>query len=100
MGQLMAVDGMKHYAAMSDPAANPNFRRRWSEPPRVDSFKSIGVVAATVAENTGRQAIAHHLTQAAALQGPEATVAFEIADNIRSMMGLTWDEVVGLRTAA
>ena len=92
---------MRDYAALSDPAdRNPQFRRRWSEPAHVDDFRSNGEVAATVADNTVRKAIAHHLAQAAALQGQEAMVAFEIADSIRAMMGLTWDEVVGLRAAA
>ena len=85
---------------MSDPVANPHFRRRWSELLRVDGFRAIGEVAATVADNTGRQAIARHLTQAAALDGQEAKIAFEIADSIRLMMRLTWDEVVGVRAAA
>ena len=91
---------MKNYAALSDPGRNPQFRRRWSEPTQVDGFQAIGKVAATVVEDTGRQAIAHHLTQAAALEGQEAKVASEIADSIRSMMGLTWNEVVARRVAA
>ena len=91
---------MKNYAALSDPGRNPQFRRRWSEPPHVDDFQAVGEVAATVTDDTGRRAIAHHLAQAAALQGQEAKVAFEIADSIRSMMGLTWNEVVARRVAA
>ncbi len=63
---------MKDYAAMSDPAANPNFRRRWSEPSTCDGFQAIGEVTKSLAEDTGRRAIAHHLAQAAALQGQEA----------------------------
>ncbi len=91
---------MRDFAALSDPDRNSQFRRRWSEPAHADGFRLIGKVAATVAEDTGRRAMAHHLAQATALEGQEAKVAFEIADNIRVMMGLTWDEVVGLRTAA
>ena len=56
-------------------------------------------IAEAVAEDTGRQAISRHLAQAADLEGPEAEVAFEIADTIRASMGLTWAEV-GFRSAA
>ncbi len=91
---------MRDFAALSDPDRNSQFRRRWSEPAHADGFRLIGEVAATVTDDTGRRAIAHHLAQAAALQGQEAKVAFEIADSIRSMMGLTWNEVVARRVAA
>ena len=84
----------KNYASMSNPSHNGQFSRRWTEP------QHVGGVAQAVAEDIGRQAISHHLAQAADLEGPEAEAAFEIADNIRASMGLTWAEVIGLRSAA
>ncbi len=88
------MKGARNFAGMSDPARNSQFGRRWTEPRRV------GEIAELLAEDIGRQAISHHLAQAANLEGSEAEVAFEIADNIRTSMGLTWVEVVGFRRAA
>ena len=88
------MKGTKNYAALSDPARNSQFGRRWNEP------LHVGEVAQTVAGDIGRQAISHHLAQAADLEGPEAEAAFEIANNIRQSMGLTWAEVIGFRSAA
>ena len=82
------------FAAQSDPAHNRQFGRRWTEP------RHIVQVAQMVADDIGRQAISHHLAQAADLEGPEAEAAFKIADNLRASMGLTWAEVIGLRSAA
>ena len=84
----------KNYASMSNPSRNGQFSRRWAEP------LHVGKVAKAVADDIGRQAISHHLAQAADLEGPEAEAAFEIADNIRATMGLTWAEVIGFRSAA
>ena len=81
---------MRHYAAMSDPAANPNFRRRWSEPPHVDDFKSIGEVAATVADEMAHRAARHWLEQADHAEGEERTTCLETADAILRMAGLRW----------
>ena len=39
---------MTNYAAMSDPARNPQFRRRWAEPLHYEEFRSIGEVAAEI----------------------------------------------------
>ena len=86
--------GARNFAGMSDPARNSQFGRRWAEP------RHVGKVAKVLAQDIGRQAISHHLTQAADLEGPEAEAAFEIADNIRASMGLTWVEVIGFRSAA
>ena len=86
--------GGRNYAAQGDPSHNPQFGRRWTEP------QHIAEIAKTPAEDTGRQAISHHLAQAAKLDGPEAEAAFEIADNIRATMGLTWADLVGQRRAA
>ena len=88
------MKGARDFAGMSDPFHNGQFSRRWTEP------QHVGEVAQAVAEDIGRQAITHHLAQAADLEGSEAEVAFEIADNIRASMGLTWAEVIGLRSAA
>ena len=38
----------RNYAAESDPDRNPQFRRRWTEPPHCDGFKSVGEAAAQV----------------------------------------------------
>ena len=84
----------KNYAALSDPTRNSQFGRQWIEPQRV------GPIAKALAEDIGRQAISHHLAQAVNLDGPEAEAAFEIADDIRATMGLTWAEVIGFRNAA
>ena len=84
----------RDYAGMSDPGHNGQFSRRWTEP------QHIGPIAKAKAEDIGRQAISHHLAQAADLDGLEAEAAFEIADNIRASMGLTWAEVIGFRSAA
>ena len=86
--------GTRDFASMSNPSRNGQFSRRWAEP------QHVGKVAEAVADDIGRQAISHHLAQAADLEGPEAEAAFEIADNIRASMGLTWAEVIGLRSAA
>ena len=84
----------RDFASQSDPSRNPHFGCRWTEP------RHVGKVAMTMAEDIGRQTISHHLAQAADLEGPEAEAAFEIADSIRASMGLTWAEVIGLRSAA
>ena len=80
-----------NYAAQADPARNRHFSRTWTEP------QHVGRV---LAQDIGRRAISHHLAQAADFEGPEAEAAFEIADNIRASMGLTWAEVIGFRSAA
>ena len=38
----------KSFAGMSDPAMNPMFRRRWTEPLRCDGLRPIGQIAAEV----------------------------------------------------
>ena len=86
--------GGRDFASMSNPSRNGQFSRRWTEP------QHVGEVAQAVADDIGRQAISHHLAQAAKLEGPEAEAAFEIADSIRASMGLTWAEVIGFRSAA
>ncbi len=88
------MKGGRDFASMSNPSRNGQFSRRWTEP------QHVGPVAKAVAEDIGRQAISHHLAQAADLDGAEAEAAFEIADNIRASMGLTWAEVIGFRSAA
>ena len=84
----------RDYASMSNPSHNRQFSRRWAEP------QHVGKVSQAATEDIGRRAISHHLAQAASLEGPEAEVAFEIADSIRASMGLTWAEVVEFRSAA
>ncbi len=86
--------GARDFASMGNPSSNGQFSRRWTEPQRV------GPIAKAKAEDIGRRAISHHLAQAADLDGAEPEAAFEIADNIRASMGLTWAEVIGLRSAA
>ncbi len=86
--------GTRNFASMSNPSRNGQFSRRWTEP------QQVGPIAKAKAEDTGRQAITRHLAQAADLDGAEAEAAFEIADNIRASMGLTWAEVIGFRSAA
>ncbi len=86
--------GGRDFASMSNPSRNGQFSRRWTEP------QHVGPIAKAQAEDIGRQAITHHLAQAADLEGPEAEAALEIADNIRASMGLTWAEIIGFRSAA
>ncbi len=86
--------GTRDFASMSNPSRNGQFSRRWIEP------QHVSPITKAKAEDIGRQAISHHLAQAADLEGPEAEAAFEIADSIRASMGLTWAEVIGLRSAA
>ncbi len=88
------MKGGRDFASMINPSHNGQFSRRWTEP------QHVGPIAKAKAEDIGRQAINHHLAQAADLEGPEAEAAFEIADNIRASMGLTWAEIIGLRSAA
>ncbi len=88
------MKGTRDFASMSNPSHNGQFSRQWVEP------QHVGPIAKAKTDDLGRQAISHHLAQAAELEGPEAEVAFEIADNIRASMGLTWAEVIGLRSAA
>ena len=44
---MAAVTG-RNYAAESEPAHNPQFGRRWAEPPHCDGFQSVGEAAAQV----------------------------------------------------
>ncbi len=39
---------MTNHAAQSDPAHNPNFKRRWTDPPHCKSLRSVGSPAAEV----------------------------------------------------
>ena len=39
---------MTNHAAQSDPAHNPNFKRRWTDPPHCESLRSVGSAAAEV----------------------------------------------------
>ena len=39
---------MNNYAAQSDPGHNPNFKRRWTDPPHCESLRSGGSPAAVV----------------------------------------------------
>lgn len=39
---------MTNYAAQSDPGRNPNFSRRWTDPPHCESLRSVGSPAAEV----------------------------------------------------
>ncbi len=39
---------MRNPAAQSDPCHNPQFSRRWTEPPRCEGFQSIGSAAAEI----------------------------------------------------
>ncbi len=84
----------RDFASMSNPSRNGQFSRRWTE------LQHVGPIAKAKADDLGRQAISHQLAQAAELEGPEAEVAFEIANNIRASMGVTWAEVIGFRSAA
>ncbi len=63
------MKGTKNYAALSDPARNSQFSRKWAEP------QHVGKVAQVAADDIVRQAISHHLAQAADLDGREAEVA-------------------------
>ncbi len=50
---------MTNYAAQSDPNHNPNFKRRWTDPPHCKSFRSVGSAAAeVVADLQFRQQVA------------------------------------------
>ncbi len=45
---MAPVSRARDFAAQSDPNRNPQFARRWTEPPRRGGFQSIGEVAAEV----------------------------------------------------
>ncbi len=47
----------------------------------------------------GRQAIAHWLALAMSSEGEEAEIAYQTADELREVLGLTWDDVIGRRAA-
>ena len=50
---------MTNYAAQSDPGRNPNFSRRWTDPPHCESLRSVGSAAAeVVADLQFRQQVA------------------------------------------
>ena len=90
---------MTDYSAMSDPARNPQFQRRWSEPPQ-EGPRLLGEIVAEVVEEIDRQAVAYWLSQAANLEGEEARKAFKTADEIRGSMGLSWNAIMGLKEVA
>ena len=39
---------MTNYAAQSDPSRNPNFKRRWADPPDCKAFQAAGSAAAEI----------------------------------------------------
>ena len=90
---------MRDFAALSDPDCNPQFPRRWSEPPHVDGFKSIGEIAATVAEDIAYRGTRHWLEQADHLKGEERTTCLETADAILRAAGLRWADFLPRKAA-
>ncbi len=65
------------YATQADPGRNPQFNRRWTEPPVREGFKTVGNAAAV-------NAVAHWLRQ---------------ADHIMRMASLRWADFIPGRAA-
>ena len=79
------------YYAMSDPALNPNFGRRWGEPDR------LGDVTSRAVDQIARQTIKSRLRQAQALDGEKRNAVFWAADEIRREVGLDWSDILNTR---
>lgn len=84
----------RDYAAMTDPARNPHFSRRWGEPTHIHK------IAKVVVDRVARQAIRHWLHQAESLDGANRVQAFNTADDIRRGSGLTWDDILDVQRVA
>ena len=63
-------------------------------------MRHLGDIMPDVVADTGRRAIAHHLTQAAATASNEAVNAFRQADSVRQRMGLDWYALLGVTPEA
>ncbi len=61
--------------------------------------RHIGEVAANVADDAGRRAIAHWLTKARQAKGEEREAALEIARNIARAAGVTHADLIGREAA-
>ena len=64
--------------------------------PGPQPWQRVGEVAAGLTKETGRAAIAHWLNRAS--EGDAD--AFQQADQIRQRLGLTWNDLLNVRTAA
>ena len=73
-----------HYAVQADPARNPHFNRRWTEPPVCEGFKTVGKAAADIVNAAAVNAVAHWLRQ---------------ADHIMRMASLRWADFIPGRAA-
>ncbi len=47
----------------------------------------------------GHQAIGRWLALAMSSEGEEAEIAYQTADELREVLGLTWDDIIGRRAA-
>ncbi len=81
------------FAAMSDPARNPMFRRTWNEP------RQIGAIAEQVTRGTALKSITRLLRLISETSGSDREELFEAADEIRQASGLAWDEILGKKAA-
>ena len=61
--------------------------------------RHIGEVAANVADDAGRRAIAHWLTKARQAKGEEREAALEITRNIARAAGITHADLIGREAA-
>ncbi len=89
----------RNHAAMSDPGLNPQFRRRWTEPPQCEGSQSLGQVAAKITNDLAHRAVRHWLKQADQLEGEERIICLETADAILRTAGLRWGDVLPRRAA-
>ena len=80
----------RDFTALSDPATNRYFRRRWTAPEPVDD--QIDMIS--------RRAVAHWLRQAERLKGEERAIALATAEEIREACGLRWSDLFDHRRAA
>ncbi len=88
-----------NYAAQADPVRNPQFQRRWTEPPACKGFKTVGKAAAKVTNNIAARAVAHWLRQADQVEGEDRLTCLETADHIMRMAGLRWTDLVPEKVA-
>lgn len=90
---------MRNYAAQSDPALNPQFRRRWTEVPQCEADETRGV-ADRLSNEIGLQALQHWLDQAKTSTGTDRQAALRIALEIANMVGVDLSKVVDRKEAA
>ncbi len=95
----LIVSQGNHYAAQADPSRNPQFQRRWTEPPACKSFKTVGKATANVVNAVAVNAVAHWLRQADQVDGQDRQTCLLTADSIMRTAGLCWGDLLPGRAA-